>query len=281
MSRRSTKTAHVLGLITTGKAEEDAAAIKSAAVEADIEETEASIPSDTPSAESSPAPFQESNLPSDPAQEPEAQTSQNPLDKGTFESEEPGTIAAENKNLRRILTGKETPGSAKAPIVEILFNDHDPLSDLIRDQLEAREVMEEATRKEILMSTENNNPKDERADDQNHGVVVTKSSANDHAYLKNYNTDESIELDYKFLNVTEELVRERVIEVMETIGTCSCDRCIVDTIALAVTNLPSKCIVADKDAIFPLLSYYRSKFATSVHTELMKAAMAVKDNPHH
>ena len=110
---------------------------------------------------------------------------------------------------------------------------------------------------------------------------MTKDSANNKVSLRDQSTEESVELDYKFLNVSEELVRERVVEVMNSLGTCTCDRCIVDTVALAVTNMPAKCIVADKDAIFPLLSYYRSKFATSVHTELMKAAMVVKDNPHH
>ena len=112
-------------------------------------------------------------------------------------------------------------------------------------------------------------------------VVMTKDSANNKVSLRDQSREESVELDYKFLNVSEELVRERVVEVMNSLGACTCDRCIVDTVALAVTNMPAKCIVADKDAIFPLLSYYRSKFATSVHTELMKAAMVVKDNPHH
>lgn len=176
---------------------------------------------------------------------------------------------------------KFNKSTGKAPIVEILFNDHDPLSDLIRDQLEAGEAMEEATKKETsAMSEENKNLK-EHASDGCHGTLITKDPATNKVSIKEQDSDENIDLDYKFLNVSEELVREKVLEVMNSVGTCTCDRCIVDTIALSITNLPAKCIVADKDAIFPLLSYYRSKFATSVHTELMKAALLVKDNPHH
>lgn len=248
MSRRSNKTAHVLGLITSGQAEETAK-----------------------------IPASDDLEPKDPA------SSEGKQPEGVDESETGEDLEApKNRMLRHTSSNPDqTPGQAKAPIVEILFNDHDPLSDLIRDQLEAGEVMKEATRKENVPMSEESKKTIEDGSLESPQVVMTKDSANNKVSLRDKSTEESVELDYKFLNVSEELVRERVVEVMNSLGTCTCDRCIVDTVALAVTNMPAKCIVADKDAIFPLLSYYRSKFATSVHTELMKAAMVVKDNPHH
>lgn len=248
MSRRSNKTAHVLGLITSGQGEETAK-----------------------------IPASDDLEPKDPA------SSEGKQPEGVDESDTGEDLESpKNRNLRHTSSNPDqTPGQAKAPIVEILFNDHDPLSDLIRDQLEAGEVMKEATRKENAPMSEESKKTIEDGSLESPQVVMTKDSANNKVSLRDKSTEESVELDYKFLNVSEELVRERVVDVMNSLGTCTCDRCIVDTVALAVTNMPAKCIVADKDAIFPLLSYYRSKFATSVHTELMKAAMVVKDNPHH
>lgn len=248
MSRRSSKTAHVLGLITSGQAEE-----------------------------TTKIPASDDLEPKDPA------SSEGKQPEGVDESDIREDLEApKNRTLRHTSSNPDrASGQAKAPIVEILFNDHDPLSDLIRDQLEAGEVMKEATRKENAPMSEESKKIVEDRSLESPQVVMTKDSANNKVSLRDQSTEESVELDYKLLNVSEELVRERVVEVMNSLGACTCDRCIVDTVALAVTNMPAKCIVADKDAIFPLLSYYRSKFATSVHTELMKAAMVVKDNPHH
>lgn len=267
MSRRSNKTAHVLGLITSGKDEEvnkeivdkEAANTKTAATEVvDREVVDVDLEKNQPLRD----------LPISPKEtEPEYL---------------PGQAASETTRDNSIKQSIISPDSTsnKAPIVKILFKDHDPLSDLIRDQLEAGEFMAEATREEKTAMSEENK-KDPIQTNDKLGVTISKDPVSNKVTIRDQDGQEDKELDYKYLNVSEELVREKVIEVMENIGTCTCDRCIVDTVALAVTNMPAKCVVADKDAIFPLLSYYRSKFATAVHTELMKAAILIKDNPHH
>lgn len=289
MARRSNKTAHVLGLITTGSKAADEAPETAAPSAAPMETADPveimHEEESTPSSIADVNPREEASSPEEGMDADIENTAQirleatAPIDTG---AEEP-SVFADNKNLKRIIAGesKNQRSSVKAPIVEILFNDHDPLSDIIRDQLEAGEAMAEATRKEAKMSEENKVQGTAPSDEQGSDMVITKNPNNDHTYIKDKITNESKELGYKFLNVSEELVRERVVDIMNTVEMCTCDRCIVDTIALAVTNMPSKCIVADKDAVFPLLSYYRSKFATAVQTELMKAAMTIKENPHH
>lgn len=280
MSRRSSKTAHVLGLITSGKSDDAPENISpNHTGNVVTERSESPVDNRNPNILDSSETIS-STLPI--SEEPTAPETNQPVS-FTEDSGIPETsVAPKNRNFRHILSNPDkAQAQAKAPIVEILFNDHDPLSDLIRDQLEAGEVMAEATRKEnIAMSEESKKIVEDRSE-ENQGVVMTKDSSSNKVSLRDKNTDESIELDYKFLNVSEELVREKVLDVMNNVDACTCDRCIVDTVALAITNLPAKCIVADKDAIFPLLSYYRSKFSTLVHTELMKAALIIKDNPHH
>lgn len=314
MARRSNKTAHVLGLITSGnKAEEEElvetaapATAESVAEDPSLDRERSSLPAnegdagsqaaetkaqtkigpeakaEPPAGENAPAQKEDAPEPKTAAQDQEVAVQvadvapEGPAEGSSY-------IPTNNPSLKRIVAGesKAQRSNVKTPIVEILFNDHDPLSDLIRDQLEAGEAMAEATRKEKIAMSEENKMNNPATNEPENDMVITKNPSNDYTYIKDRSTNESKELGYKFINVSEELVREKVLDIMGKVDMCTCDRCIVDTIALAVTNLPSKCVVADKDAVFPLLSYYRSKYATAVQTELMKAAMTIKENPHH
>lgn len=84
-----------------------------------------------------------------------------------------------------------------------------------------------------------------------------------------------------YINVLESLVKDKVMEYMEQFHVCTCSRCIADTTALALTNLPSKYIVTDDGNSFPLLNYYRQKYATIITAELTKACLIVGEHPHH
>ena len=167
-----------------------------------------------------------------------------------------------------------------SPIVEILFNDHDPLSDIIRDQLHAEEAMTDAMKRSVKPVVDEQ-VKTELMEDKEAAPFVTHNSTSGTMTIKTADGAESEELDYKFVNVFEEIVRSKVLDAMQKFDVCTCDRCIVDVVALTVTNLPAKCIVTDKDAVFPLLSYYSNKYATQVQTELVKACVRIKENPHH
>ncbi len=79
----------------------------------------------------------------------------------------------------------------------------------------------------------------------------------------------------------EHIVKEQVLEYMENFGCCTCSRCIADTMALALTNLPAKYIVVNDNDVSPLLNYYSTKYASLVMIELTKASIQVKENPHH
>lgn len=296
MSRKTNKTARVLSLITNGNPD--------APNEEQIPE---SLQGES-SVEANPSPSPESLTisPSEPMietkAEPKIENQNSPYIIGRNSDDEPQeitspTIEAQKTDDNKTVENEMPSGQFKklmsqrlqntssnkspAPIVEILFNDHDPLSDMIRDQLQAEEAMTEAVQKKgnIMREEEKNIEMPEEAPTPI--PFVTHDASSGTVTIKTTDGAESDELDYKFVNVFEEIVRSQVLEAMQNFGVCTCDRCIVDVVALTVTNLPAKCIVADKGAIFPLLSYYSSKYTTQVQTELVKACVKVKENPHH
>ena len=79
----------------------------------------------------------------------------------------------------------------------------------------------------------------------------------------------------------EDVYKRQVVDYLKRFGVCTCSRCVADTIALALTNLPSKYIVTDYDNVEPLISLYEHKYQVSIMTELTKACFEVDGNPHH
>lgn len=86
---------------------------------------------------------------------------------------------------------------------------------------------------------------------------------------------------YVYINVIETFVKEIIVDYMEQYASCACSHCMIDTMALALTNLPSKYIVVKKGDISPLLHMYRTKYFTRISTEVLKACLAVSKSPHH
>lgn len=89
------------------------------------------------------------------------------------------------------------------------------------------------------------------------------------------------EEEYKYVNMMDIIVEERLMEFMNRFNVCTCKRCVADTKALALNNLPPKYIVAPVTSFSPLLSFYRNKYNIYVITELTKACLVVLDHPRH
>lgn len=87
--------------------------------------------------------------------------------------------------------------------------------------------------------------------------------------------------EYIYMNVMETFVKEIIVDYMKQYAHCSCNHCIIDTMALALTNLPSKYIVVKKGSLSPLLHMYRTKYSVLISTEVLKACLAVGKSPHH
>lgn len=94
-------------------------------------------------------------------------------------------------------------------------------------------------------------------------------------------TSEEDVLTYQYLNVLEELVKNRVEEFLIMFDGCTCPRCKADATALALNGLPPKYIVVDKSHVSPLLNFFSNHYKGAVTAQLSKACTVVKENPHH
>lgn len=229
--------------------------------------------------------------------------------------------------------------SSNAPLVEILYNEHDPLSDLIKNVLEdtAKEptIINNKThtkpstgnspdlheeQKEVVTAkpfdfnlefddngneiehiepeptldiepeptldpepTEANVMCDENNDCDNNNTKLFEQlemAKNEHFHHRK-DLNSMIDLDFKYINVYEIIVQDKLLDYMKKFDVCMCDRCIVDTFALAVTALPNKIVVVDKKEIFPLVNFFEVQNTAIISTALIKACMVVKEKPHH
>ena len=94
-------------------------------------------------------------------------------------------------------------------------------------------------------------------------------------------TEEPQEPEFHFINVGELLIKDKVMEYLEKFDVCTCSRCVADTMAIALSNLTPKYVVSDDSDVVPFLSYYDSKFTNQIMTELTKACLTVDANPRH
>ncbi|WP_028829233.1 late competence development ComFB family protein [Proteocatella sphenisci] len=200
-------------------------------------------------------------------------------------------------------TKKEVPGvdnvKGNSPVVKILTHDHDPLSDFLKDALETEEAAqvtksepakginsepaidntaaaELAAKETASIPAINNNPVQERT------TLAQKLEQSQKLHFHDRkDLNSMLDLDFKYINVYERIIQDKVLDYMRKFDMCMCDRCIVDTFALALTNLPTKIVVTDKDSIFPMVSFYETKNTAIISTELIKACMLVKEKPHH
>lgn len=173
------------------------------------------------------------------------------------------------------------PDKAASVSVVQPSSDKEQLADAIRLSLE--EELEKVQEKEV---------KEEKADEETEQEVPSKTEgikeeaaeeARPGVDSKDNGTEPEPEedLDFAYVNVMETLVQERVLEYMEQFGICTCPRCIADTSALALTQLPPKYVVVSKAAISPLMNFYSKKYAGQITVEITKACIQVGDVPHH
>ena len=87
--------------------------------------------------------------------------------------------------------------------------------------------------------------------------------------------------NFKYLNVMEHVVENIAREYMDRLGGCTCDHCIADVTALTLNKLSPKYVVVEPPAASPMLNFYSSRFAPQVIVELTKSCLIVKENPHH
>lgn len=120
-------------------------------------------------------------------------------------------------------------------------------------------------------------------------VIVNKSSDNDKISTEILNRlvshldEESARLQvYNRINVMEEILSQQdFIKYMKNNNQCMCRRCQVDVIALTLTKLPAKYVVAEENTVAPLIGYYENKYRVRILTEIIKSCQVVSESPRH
>jgi len=82
-------------------------------------------------------------------------------------------------------------------------------------------------------------------------------------------------------NVMKALVEAKADKYIQLFGLCTCSRCRTDVIALALTRLPAKYVVATQADLVPLLSMYEGKYNATVVSQVMRACNTVSEKPRH
>ena len=86
----------------------------------------------------------------------------------------------------------------------------------------------------------------------------------------------------EFRNYIEELALQTLDEIMaKRTKLCGCQRCRLDTVALALNRLSPKYAVTDVGRAHVKLEATKAQFQTDVVKELTKALEQVKANPRH
>ncbi len=157
------------------------------------------------------------------------------------------------------------------PGVSVVHRGKGSVADLIKESLE-----EELQRAE---EPEEKEP-DEEPEPRNTEGQAQEKKAEDPAPPAPVEEGEA-EDEFVTVNVMERLVKERVPKYIQQFHICGCRRCLADVTALALTGLPAKYVVINRNAVSPLMNFYTVKYAGLVTVEVTKACMTVQAKPHH
>ncbi|NCB50424.1 MAG: competence protein ComFB [Clostridia bacterium] len=83
------------------------------------------------------------------------------------------------------------------------------------------------------------------------------------------------------VNVMEEIVRQRVNELIKDFDMCDCQKCRLNVCAIALNHLPTHYVTTEKGALFSKLEEVGITCQTNITVEITKALMTVKKHPFH
>jgi len=95
---------------------------------------------------------------------------------------------------------------------------------------------------------------------------------------------------FKLYNITEiiaeqileQIVTNKIVDGHDISGFCFCPRCWTDALALALNNLPPRYVVSKEGEVFARTKLEMDyQIQANISTEIMKAMLQVKTNPHH
>jgi len=84
------------------------------------------------------------------------------------------------------------------------------------------------------------------------------------------------------VNITEQLVRKKVRELMKDLDMCQCEKCFLDACAIILNQrLDPHYVTTKKGELLTLLDATGYQYKTDLTVSVLQALQAVKDNPQH
>jgi competence protein ComFB len=89
------------------------------------------------------------------------------------------------------------------------------------------------------------------------------------------------ENQYMLVNVIEELVKNRVKQMMEEYEMCRCEKCYLDTCALVLNSLKPQYVTTNIGSLLAMLSDTGLQYITDLTVKVLNALKLVKAYPRH
>ena len=98
-------------------------------------------------------------------------------------------------------------------------------------------------------------------------------------YMCNENAKKAI--NYVPVNITEEVVKKKVKEMMADFDMCQCDKCYWDACALVLNTMRPHYVTTERGLLLTMLSAEDYQFKTDLAVSILQALKTVKESPKH
>lgn len=143
---------------------------------------------------------------------------------------------------------------------------------------EIMKSLEESLIEESISSSEESH-KEEEEELIKEPIAADEYNVNDISEADADNTDEE---EFHIVNVMDAILKQQDIPgFMAQYGCCTCKKCVADVTALALTKLPAKYVVLEKDVTSPMIGFYQSRYRAEILASLLRACLMVKESPRH
>lgn len=83
------------------------------------------------------------------------------------------------------------------------------------------------------------------------------------------------------INMTEQIVRERLTELLKDVDCCKCEQCFNDMLALALNDLKPQYVNSAKGELFSKLNSTKYQKSVDIDIAIVKAINVISKNPRH
>ncbi|ETP72156.1 Late competence development protein ComFB [Lachnospiraceae bacterium JC7] len=91
-----------------------------------------------------------------------------------------------------------------------------------------------------------------------------------------------IQEGFHIVNIMQECLKsENILEYMQNMSCCTCERCQADVLAATLSHLPAKYVVMYKKNTNARISFYHDNYKMDILSSIMRAIRDVKEHPHH